>query len=739
MFAVFISRIEMQLIGCAIAILGIVAFFMSISQRVKIFLSSNKSNRTNVTPPNFEVKKETDVRGAIHKTIENLDTTLTQDLENVQSQSAEEKKKSAKKSATSTNKETSEEPKTQYSKPHINPNAKFYENGEGFTIIGTSKSGVKTQDKVASTTQVKPQVQQTQQTQQTQVKQTEGTQTANAPQQQQPKPQQTGETQTANATQQQQEQQQQATVSPAPAGIRPQSVTSTAPPAQAQAQQPSADSIMIDETASTLEPRNEFAIFVSRTLMVIRSITSTKTVAFFLINSEKRNLILETFVTDVPDAIITNPKIPMGGDVISQIAMNGKPEILTEIAPAAELDLLPYYTHTTNSHSFIGLPVFYNGAVMGVLCADTSDEDAYDNLTVGCLGHFTKILADLVINYTEKHELRQAARVLSTIEQIHDGITSGNTSINNVASSFIKAGKQIFDYVELGMVCYLPDEKSWKIVAYDSPVSTSKLEGTQVDLSRSILGSVVSTCKTINLPITPQTPVRVTRGELRMPTDAAYFVCVPIYSIKTTYGAIFMTVKTIANITEYDIDMLETIGANIGLIIEQLFLQQEIADTAMVDPETGILNMPAFKMQLEAEIARSRQFKNSLIIMTVALDNYPMLNPTDYYARYNAVLKHIITKISSELKPYELFGRDENDTLYLGFFGISRADVQIWAERIRIDIARTIISFDNQKFTATISGGIAELSMSDTVDSVISNSLAALNRAAAKNNNIQVC
>lgn len=780
LLAVFINKIEMRLIGCSIAILGIVAFFMLISQRLKTFLDAKKYNRTNVAPPALKIKQTKDTQ-ANRKIIEDLDSSLDDDLKNVKSQSADEKKKSAASADKSPKKEPAEPP-TQYSKPKASIHTEYSDGAEGFKVIGKSKTAgavksapaaPKEENKntpaaaafveksaagkgIEASFPINPPTEKSEQTHredetphQPKVPMPKPPQPAqpHQPKVPMPQPPQPAQQQQAEVppmpqqihTPQQpkvqpQQQPAQPKAAPSPAGTRPQSVTSTAPEPQQQFE--SAETIMTDETASTLEPRNEFAGFVSRTLMVIRSITSTKTVAFFLINSEKRNLILETFVTDVPDAVIENSKIPMGGDVISQIAINGKPEILTEISPVAELDLLPYYKYTTNSHSFIGLPVFYNGAVMGVLCADTTEEDAYDNITVGFLGHFTKILAALVINYTEKHELRQASRVLTAIEKIRDLISNGSESIDTIANAFITAGKGIFDYIELGMVSYSPDKKMWQISAYDSPVSNSKLKGIQVDLQNSIIGDVISTCNTANMPLTGQTPIRVNRGELRL--SQGYFVAVPIYSIKTTYGALFLTVKTVADISEYDIDMLETLGDNLGLIIEQIYLQKEIASTSMNDPETGIMNMPAFNSALAAETARRADFNIPMVVLTLHLDPYTSLNPAEHYARYNAVLKHIIAQISGLIKPYDLFGRDENDTMFLGLSGMTLADAQLWAERLRSDVARTIITIENRKFSVTISGGIAEISKNDTAQSVVGKSMNALEVASKKTNNIQI-
>ena len=172
---------------------------------------------------------------------------------------------------------------------------------------------------------------------------------------------------------------------------------------------------MEEEIAIPTEPRKEFDHLLARVLMAIRSVIDARTAGYAWINHEKQQLVIESYVSEVMGTFTSQRKLPFGNDVITQIAMSGKPEILTDIHPSSELDLLNYYTANAKTLSFIGVPVYFNGIVIGVLFADSDQQDAYDALSVGFLGHFTKLISGLVQSYTGKYDLLQSSRALEAI------------------------------------------------------------------------------------------------------------------------------------------------------------------------------------------------------------------------------------------------------------------------------------------------------------------------------------
>src|SRR5690606_8893169 len=129
---------------------------------------------------------------------------------------------------------------------------------------------------------------------------------------------------------------------------------------------------------------------------------------------------------------------PLGTDVISQIARSGVPEIITDISPAAERELIAYYTSPANTRSFVGVPVFFRREVVGVLAADSSEENAFDEGAVATLAEYTRLISGLIRGYTEKYDLQLTARTLDAFEQMHRAFTGNSLDPVKIADILVE-------------------------------------------------------------------------------------------------------------------------------------------------------------------------------------------------------------------------------------------------------------------------------------------------------------
>lgn len=745
--SIFVDQIEVRLIGISVSVLGVVALFMLISQRVKDMIDSKMFKRSG-TAPELKITHSKSTQ-ASRQIFEDLDTSLNNDYDKV-----------------SHSKEPA--PKEEPIKVSVQP--KDFSNGEeGFKVIRKKKNAdtpaaenraeslpkAKIHAKPAETVsapkseaipetkpEVSPEVEVTPEakteTKPSAVSKVEDVKTAleNAHIDLFATPE---FTQQDAAPDKSYKEIAESVKSDLQIPLKP-ATKPAEPEPEKQACHANVvevpDSILVDETIATQEPRDEFATFVSRAMLAIRSMTSTTTIAFFIVNTGRKNLLLETFVTDVPDAIIDIPKIPMSDNVVSRIAQSGKAEILTDISPSAELDLLPYYKRPVGSVAFIGLPIYYKNSVLGVLCADSTTEDAFDNFTVGFFGHFTKIIGSLVMNFTEKYELQQAARVLKVIAEIRDLIATSGSSLETIADAFITSCKDIFDYLNLGMVCFDGATGEWRVLAFDNTVSDTNLVGSEIDLDFSIIGETLRRGVTLDLPIKPNSPVCVHKSEDKL--SKGYFVSSPIISTDTVYGALFITGKSQAHVTNYDVNILNTLGEHIGMILEQLHIKQVLENTALIDPYSGILSLNGFAQRIYEEVERHNKFAIPMCVCAFKLDHYVSINPEEHPQEYNAVLSNVLEQFRTEVKPYDLFGKGEDNIFYIVLSGMRLTEAQLWAERIRSQVAGRIINVGKKKFSITLSGGIAQLGDNDSVDSIMKKTHQVLDLAIKKNNNIKI-
>lgn len=491
-----------------------------------------------------------------------------------------------------------------------------------------------------------------------------------------------------------------------------------------------------DHEAATLnnEPRKEFEHLLTRVLMVIRSVTTARTAAFFWVNHDKRQLVLESFISDNPDLVSQQRKFLLSDDVVSQIAISGRPEILTEIKPAAELDLIQYYVRAAGTVSFIGVPVFFGNTVVGVLCADTKQPDAYDAITVGFFGHFTKLISGLVQSYTGKYDLLQGIRALDTISNFRALVSQSMTGIEDICASLIESASGALEYYTIGIGMFDHETNQWSVHQILSKDNTNTaIIGENLDLDHTLIGNTILNAKTTLMNPVDEETYRVAQSET--PLTNGYFISVPLKSMSHNYGALFVEGPT-AGITAQDISILEILGEQTGTIIEQMRFQDMLQTSAMVDESRGIFNETAFSRRLQEEIARSADYTSAITLVLIKLDHYFSLETSHEVMEY--MILHIISIIRKHTKEYDILGELDSTTLAVALIGLKTQKAQMWAEKLRKEIASSVIEVFGKRFTVTVSIGAAEAMPKESLEVLIKNTQHALHLALQKSNAVSV-
>lgn len=482
------------------------------------------------------------------------------------------------------------------------------------------------------------------------------------------------------------------------------------------------------------EPRKEFDHLLNRVLQVIRSMINARTAAFLWVSAEQRRLVVESTITDVSEGVFRpERKLPLGDDVVSQIALHGRPEILTEIRATAELDLLPYYSRPAGTQSFIGVPVYYGNTVVGVLCADAKEPDAYDSLTVGFFGHFTKLISGLIQSYTGKYDLQQSARILKAIEILRSYVRERGIDQASVLRALINTTIECLDVVTLGLVLF-DEERGWNVVhaASGDVADYDALVGSTVDLDRSVVGAAIASGTTVDVACAPGV-LRVTPAEPVMETGQ--FLAIPIRSFTGVYGALYVENPMVA-LSQQDTAILEALCDHAGTFLEHVREHDLVQHGAMFDESSGIMNRVGFQMRLQEECARSVDYEIPFTTCIVRLD--PSGKGDDDPQRTDRVLLHVLSKLRNELRPYDLLGRIDVDQVAVGLVGAKAQQAQIWTERMRKEIASSIIDIDGKRFTATVSIGVAEAVPTEQWDRVLDNAYHALTIAGRQGNKVVV-
>lgn len=486
-----------------------------------------------------------------------------------------------------------------------------------------------------------------------------------------------------------------------------------------------------EEDLTSQEPRREFDFLLNRVLMVIRSATNARTAAFLWVNSERQQLVVEAKITEAESEFTPERKIPMGSDAVSQIAREGRPEIITQISATAELDLIPYYVKSAQTVSFIGVPVYYGGSVVGILCADSKIEDAYSDITVGFFGQFTKLISGLVSSYTTRYDLMQASSVVEATRQFreHMGGTPSNTQ--QIVRALFATLIQHMDISRIGVVTFNREAGAWTLTDARSALDDGYRQnvGASVDLATTAIGESINTAATV-VRSADDEGARVLANEPSL--EVGQFVSVPLSTALESYGALFIE-NVVAPLAQQEVALAAAIAEQAGALFDQLRKEEDLRTAALLDHGTGVLNEQGFEMRVREEFARAVDYNLPLTLCIVHLD--PSRAPGEQ--REHAIL-HILRMMKQQLREYDILARLDADHLALGLVGYKSQEAHNWTETMRRDIASTPVDVEGKRMSFTVSIGLAQAEPRETWDDLIAHANAALEVSRRSGNRVTV-
>lgn len=478
-------------------------------------------------------------------------------------------------------------------------------------------------------------------------------------------------------------------------------------------------------------PDKEFEFFINRILMAIRSVSNTRTAAYFFYNEHKNEIILNSFATESKTVINRKSKFIAGNDIVSQIARSMKPEILTDINPAAELDLLPYYNSNSGTNSFIGIPVIYDKNVIGVLTADSKHSDAYDAIMVNFLSNFAKLISGLIRSYSDKYDLAQDSKYLKAYNQLEKTVHSNGNNI--VYHELVSNLDTLFNTRNVYSVL-LDDTRTNYIIK-----SVAKTENADFEVEfvfnndNSILSECIDTNQDIYLVNPDSDLIRINVGE---DMSSGFFYVIPLSTDIETYGAIAIEGKEGTNLDRNERAFIKSLVNKASNIIENNHLLEMIKTGFDKDPDSGLLTEKSIEFEIEKEISRISNFNYHSSLVSIGFDKYKSIDDQD--ERINdTILKFINSSLDSTLDKLDLKGVLDNN-LILILPGKNAQTAKLWAERIRNKIASESLYLADKRYNITVSVGICELESNSNCRNSIQNVNDTLKVSKEKTNTVSV-
>jgi diguanylate cyclase (GGDEF)-like protein len=456
-------------------------------------------------------------------------------------------------------------------------------------------------------------------------------------------------------------------------------------------------------------PRAEFNALIQRVLSVVKDIHFAHTVALFWINREKQQLVLEGHITD-SEKFMTNRRLPIGSDVISQIATNGKPQIVNFVNTLGQNDMVPYYETVDGIKTFVGIPIFFSGIQAqdpaAVLTLDCLEADAYGNETITSLAQIAKLISTLTRSYTAKYDLLLDSEVLRSISRIREQL-SIDFGAHSITRSLAEETSRLVPWDYIAVVLFDDSRKSWIVHTLLNRMNDPYVPLIcELDPQQSLVIGVIQTnvpkviddLSTVTLPRYYQAERCESKGAL---------VIVPLNSLNRCYGALVIESKDTKTYSDADVKLVQKLAETSSWALEILSLTEVMNNYVSLDETTGVSTRKSFMSRLHEEVQRAGDFSNDLSLVMVSIDRMD-----DHIARYGReafdfILQNVGHMVKVSIRPYDVVGRFDFNCFAILLVNTTSNEASLWAEKIRKNVASNILNIDNKSFSVTISVGVA--------------------------------
>lgn len=476
-----------------------------------------------------------------------------------------------------------------------------------------------------------------------------------------------------------------------------------------------------------------FNFIISKILSGIKDSFIAHNALFFWYKSSDQQLILEQAASC--NDKITQQRFSVEDDVLSKIVKSGEPEFLINISASAEHDVIRYYNTPQSIKSFVGVPLYHDNKVRGVLALDSVSPDYFGLETVYTLGKFVRIVSIIISLFEEKMIENQSKMRLNALLNIISAENKFETE-SDLFQAIETAANSLINWDIFTFVFYNFQEQKFYVAKVHNKTSSLKYVGENllIDLQGTIVGEAIM--KGLPVKIDDLSKVdkpRFSKNE-NLTIDGS-FLAIPLNYENQNYGVICFENLRKKKYTDDDVIFLKKATKIFPYILYSTSNNATLKNFITIDLETKFLNSKAFIKALESELHKASKIEVPTALVLIQIDDFLEEGSLFDNDPFPKVLKSIANTIQNEINLTNVVGRISQRVFGVFFFNTNSKDVFLWAEKLRLAIARKPIAVFSKQNTFTVSIGIANSTNKTDVGEVIYNAELALKKALEKGGN----
>lgn len=199
----------------------------------------------------------------------------------------------------------------------------------------------------------------------------------------------------------------------------------------------------------------------------------------------------------------------------------------------------------------------------------------------------------------------------------------------------------------------------------------------------------------------------ITLGKIMTLLEVALIACCYLYMGYSTYSEALFAPQTFTTLMAKFSPFLLVAYVTSMLAADILQAKKRITLLSQTDDLTGLLNMRAFNLVLEKEIARAARYAQQFTVIMIDVDGLKNVNDRYGHTTGSRLIRIIAQSIKECVRTSDVLARYGGDEFVIMMAHTSTEHARTAAERIRTAVNNTAFDMKGVRIASTVSVGIA--------------------------------